>query len=315
MATTLNITSTYAGEYAGKIIAPALLSAPTIENGGVEIMPNVKKSSVIQKIDTGTLIADATCDFNASSTVTLTERIITPKELQVNTQLCKKDFVETWEAIQMGYSAHHEMPKTFQDFFLARMAAKVASSNETLFWNGVDGAGQYDGIATKIAVDALLPAAQEVTGTTVTAANVITELGKIVDAIPARLYGQPDTFIYVSQSIYKLYKRALGGFGTSGLGANGYGGLGNNQDLGGLQFDGVPLFVAEGLTANQAICTQKSNLFFGTGLMNDWNEVKLIDMADIDGSQNVRFVMRFTAAADYGYAEDMVTYGITNSAN
>lgn len=315
MPTTLNITSSYAGEYAGKIIAPALLSSPTLDKGGVEIMPNVKKSSVIQKLDTGTLIADATCDFTASSSVTLTERVITPKELQVNVQLCKKDFVDTWEAIQMGYSAHHEMPKTFQDFFLARMAAKVASSNETLYWNGVAGAGQYDGIATKIAADAALPAAQEVAGTTVTAANVVEELGKIVDALPARLYSQADTYIYVSQSIYKLYKRALGGFGASGLGANGYRGEGNNQDLGDVLFDGIPLFVAEGLTANQAICTQKSNLYFGTGLMNDWNEVKLIDMSDIDGSQNVRFVMRFTAAADYGYAEDVVTYGITNSAN
>jgi hypothetical protein len=45
------------------------------------------------------------------------------------------------------------------------------------------------------------------------------------------------------------------------------------------------------------------------------NLVKLIDMADIDGSQNVRVIMRFTADAKYGFAEDVVTYGITNTAN
>lgn len=316
MASTLDITSTYAGESAGKIIAPALLMSPTIDRGGVEIMPNIKKSSTIQKIDIDSIVKDGTCDFDASGNIVLTERTITPKELQVNVQICKKEFINTWDAIQMGYSAYHDVPASFREFFLARMAAKVASKNEVSFWNGVAATnGEYAGIMTQLTTDAALPAAQEVAGTTVTAANVVTELGKIVDALPARLYGQPDTHIYVSQSIYKLYKRALGGFGASGLGANGYRGEGNNQDLGDVQFDGIPLFVAEGLTANQALCTQKSNLFFGTGLMSDYNEVQLIDMSPLDGSQNIRFVMRFTAAANYGYAEDVVTYGITNSAN
>jgi len=63
------------------------------------------------------------------------------------------------------------------------------------------------------------------------------------------------------------------------------------------------------------ICTYKENLYFGTGLLSDHNEVKLIDMADIDGSQNVRIVMRFTAGVQYSVVEDIVTYGITNSAN
>jgi hypothetical protein len=49
--------------------------------------------------------------------------------------------------------------------------------------------------------------------------------------------------------------------------------------------------------------------------MNDMNEVRVIDMAENDGSQNVRVIMRFTADVKYGFASDLVTYGITNSAN
>ena len=56
------------------------------------------------------------------------------------------------------------------------------------------------------------------------------------------------------------------------------------------------------------MAAQKSNLYFGTGLLSDHNEVKLIDMADIDGSQNVRLVMRFTAGVQMGIAEDIVIY-------
>ena len=84
---------------------------------------------------------------------------------------------------------------------------------------------------------------------------------------------------------------------------------------GSLTFDGVKIFVAQGLADNKVIAAEKSNLYFGTGLLADHNEVKVIDMADLDGSQNVRVVMRFTAGVQYGVIEDIVTYGITNSAN
>jgi hypothetical protein len=49
--------------------------------------------------------------------------------------------------------------------------------------------------------------------------------------------------------------------------------------------------------------------------MADTQEVRVIDQAEIDGSQNVRIVMRLTAGVQYGIVEDVVTYGITNSAN
>ena len=38
-------------------------------------------------------------------------------------------------------------------------------------------------------------------------------------------------------------------------------------------------------------------------------------MSDIDGSDNIRVVMRFTAGVQYGVVEDIVTFGFANSAN
>lgn len=317
MATTTSITTTYAGEFAGKYIAAALLSAPTLEQGGITIHPNVKYKQVIQRVATDDIVKDATCDFDATSTVTLTERVLQPEEFQVNLQLCKKDFYSTWQSIEMGYSAFEVMPKSFTDFLIAHVSEKVASAMETTIWSGVNAtAGQFAGIMTQLTTDASLPAAQEVAGTTVTAANVITEIGKIVDAIPTRLYGQPDLKLYLSSNIVRAYIRALGGFGASGLGANGT----NNQGTqwytnGSLSFDGLPIFLANGMANNIGLASQSTNLHFATGLLNDMNEVKVLDMSDLDGSQNVRVIMRFTADAKYGFASDVVTYGITNSAN
>jgi hypothetical protein len=317
MPTTTSITTTYAGEFAGKYISAALLSAATIENGGIEVKPNVKYKEVIKKIATDAIVKDATCDFTATSTVTLTEKILQPEEFQVNLQLCKKDFHSDWEAVQMGYSAFDSLPPSFADFILSHVAAKVAEKTEQNIWRGVTAnAGEFNGIATLVSLDAALPTAQEVAGTTVTAANVVAELGKIVDALPAALYGKEDLYLYVSQNIAKAYVRALGGFGASGLGANGTNAMGTQWwNNGSLSFDGIKMFVANGLAANTAIATLKSNLFFGTGLLNDLNTVKLLDMQDLDGSENVRVVVRFTAGVQYAIVEDIVTYGITNAAN
>ena len=306
MATTTNITTTYAGEKAQGYIAAALLSGNTIENGGITVKPNVKKSEVLKKIATGDLVADGSCDFTATSSVTLTERVITPKEFQVNLELCKTPFRADWDAISMGYSAFDTLPPDFQSFLVAHVAEKVATKIENNIWQGADATeGEFDGIVALATADADVI---DVVGTTVNAGNVIDELGKVVDAIPAALYGSPELKIYVAQNVYRAYVRALGGFASNGQGANGVGGNGTNQSLGDVMFDGVPVFVANGLASNYIVAAESSNLMFGTGLLNDTNEVKVLDMADLDGSQNVRVIMRFTATVQYAYGAEIVLY-------
>ena len=319
MATTTSITTTYAGEFKNQIISAALLSSPTIDAGGITVKPGIKYKEVVKKLSTDAILKDASCDFTATSTVTLTERILQPEEFQVNLQLCKKDFHSDWLSAQQGYSAFDVLPTSFADYLVAHVAAKVAAKNETNIWTGVTAnAGEFNGIMTLLTTDASLPTAQEVAGTTVTASNVVAELGKIVDAIPASLYTKDGLNLYVSQNIARAYVRALGGFGASGLGANGTNAMGTQwYNNGSLSFDGVKIFVANGLASNTAIATLKENLFFGTGVLADMDSssVKVIDMADVDGSENVRVVMRLTAGVQYGAVEDIVTYGITNSAN
>ena len=305
--TTQNASVAYNGEFAGQYISASLLSANTIENGGITVKPNIKFQEVIKTISTDDLVKDASCDFTATSTITLDERTLTPEYQQVNLQLCKKDFQDDWEAISMGYSAFDTLPSSFSDFLISHVAAKVAQRTETSIWAGSTAtSGQFDGLVTKATADGTVV---DVTGTTVTAGNVIDELGKIADAVNSNLYGSEDLNIYVSQNIARAYVRALGGFGAAGLGAAGTNAMGTQWfNNGSLTFDGIKIFVANGLAANTAMAAEKSNLYFGTGLLSDHNEVKVIDMADIDGSQNVRVVMRFTAGVEYGIGSDIVLY-------
>ena len=312
MATTTSITTTYAGEFAGKYVAAALLSGNTIAQGGITVKPNIALKEVIGKISTDDILKDATCDADFTSTVTKTERILEPEEFQVNLQLCKKDYVSDWESVQMGYSAYKNLPPKFSDFLIGHVVDKVAQRIEQNIWNGTNAtSGQFDGFATILENATGDDAVVDVTGTTVTAANVIDELGKVVDAIPQAVKPQEDLKIYVPSNVFYAYVRALGGFGSiaNNAGANGVNNQGtlwyNNQNL---RFDGINIFLAQGLASNVMVAAQASNLYFGTSLLSDHNEVKVLDMADIDGSQNVRVIMRLRAGIQFGIGSDIVLY-------
>jgi hypothetical protein len=307
------ITTTYAGEFAGKYLAAALLSAPTLEQGGVSILPNVAFKQVMQKVATDNIVANATCDFTTSGTVTLTERVLTTEEFQVNIELCKLDLAQSWQSAEMGYSAFKTLPKSFADFLIAHVAAKVAAKIETTIWGGTNAtAGEFDGFKTLMLADGdVIDVTSPLTGAALDATTVIGEIGRAVDLIPASLYGNENLRIYVSQKIAKLYVRALGGFGASGLGANGTNAQGTQwYTNGSLTYDGIPIFMANGLGADNMIATTVDNLYFGCGLLNDNSLVKTIDMADIDGSNNVRVILRYNAGIQYGIGSDIVLYGV-----
>ena len=309
MATTTSITTTYAGEFAGKYIAAALLSGKTIEDGAIEVKPNIAFKEVIKKVATdANVIKDSTCDFADTATVTLTERILQPEEFQVNLEFCKKDFRSDWEAVQMGYSAFDNLPPSFSDFIIGHVAGLVAEKTEQNIWGGVNAtAGEFDGFTTLMAADADVNDAANGAETSFTASNIITLLGNVVDALPSAVIGKEDLTIYVPTVAYQAYIRALGGFGANGLGAAGIGANGtqwyNNNNA--LSFEGIKVQLASGMPTDHIVAGQKSNLYFGTGLLSDHNEVKLLDMADLDGSQNVRVIMRFTAGVQYGVGSDL----------
>ena len=315
LATSVTVNSTYSGQFAGEYIAAALLSASTIDDGGLTVKANIAFKEVIKKLATTAIVQSASCDFDPQSTITLTERIIEPKELQVNLQLCKYDFVNDFESQSMGFGLGQTLPPKFSDFLIAHVAAEVAQNTELNIWQG-DTAGatytSFDGFEKLIAAAVTagdVPAAQAITSVALTSANIIDKLSEVVDAIPGALYGKEDLFLYIGTKAAKLYVQALGGFGANGLGANGVANMGTQWwNNGSLTVNGVKIFVSPGMSDDKMYVAQRSNLYFGTGLLNSTNEVKTLDMGDLDGSNNVRMVMRFTSAVQFGIAADIVSY-------
>ena len=310
MPTVTSITSTYAGQFSGKYIAAALLSAPTLDKEYITIKPNIKFKEVIKKYSNDAIVFDGTCDFNPTSTVTLSEQILQPDEFQVNLTLCKVDFRSDWEALEMGISIYDHLPPTFTDFMIGQVAGQVAQKIEQNIWTGLNSVNgnfaSFDELflsgsvagGQNAPVTASWTAANNVTGST----TVLAGLQEVVNLIPITVYGKEDLGIYVSTQAMKAFQTAVGG-GSSF--ANGY----MNQTVIGqkpMDFQGIPLLHCPGLPATHVVAAQKSNLFFGTALLSDKNEVKVLDMADLDGSQNVRIIMRYTAGVQYGIGTDIV---------
>jgi len=318
MATTNNITTTYAGEVAGEIVGSALLAGSTLANNGITVKPNIKYKQVLRKISMNDIVKDATCDFDATSTITQTEQTLTVEQFDVNLQLCKDDYISDWASVEMGMSEWDELPKSVGDFIIARVLAKVAAKVENTIWGGVTATdGEFDGFETLLTTNADQPAAMEIAGTTLNAGNIQAQMALVIDQIPTAIYGDPNLRLYVPLSAYKFYVQALAGFGTGGLGAAGVNALGQTaqHDMNNLYFNGVQLFVAYGMSDDVMICTTKDNLCFGTSLQSDMNMVKVLDMEDIDLSSNVRFALRYSAAVQYVFGAEIVTYGITNGSN
>ena len=70
-------------------------------------------------------------------------------------------------------------------------------------------------------------------------------------------------FIYVPTVAFQAYVRALGGFASGGQGAagvNAQGSLWYNNEA--LTFEGIKVFMANGLGDDNAMAAQKSNLCF-----------------------------------------------------
>lgn len=307
MATTQSLTTTYAGEYAGRYIKAALLSPGSIENGAVSAQDGIKHKWIVPKMALSGIVGNATCDFTPRGTVTVTERSLITEDFDVNVKLCKKDHRKGWESLSMGLTNHDNLPPTFQDFLIEYVVASVAQHIEQTIWDGVNANdGEFDGFETLLASNADQPSGFEVAGTTVTAANVIAEIQKVLDATSSALYQTDGFFIGIPVGIQKHYIAAQAALGYRDL---------YHDGKTNLNFQGVPLIVCPGLTDDKMIATYQNNLWLGFASEGDQSEVRVIDQADVDGSDNVHIVMKFNAGAQFGIGADIVTYGITNSAN
>ena len=303
LATTETISSSFVGDEAGRFISASLLSADSIENGAVDVITGFKYKWHVPNVNLSSIVANATCDFTPAGTLTIADRTLTTEDFEVNLQLCKKTYHPVWKSI----SVRGMFTGSFTDYLIGLVGANVAASREVVIWSGATAsAGHFNGLEVTLALDAALPTGQEVGGTTVTASNVVVEIAKVLDAAPSGLYSSDGFAIRIPTAIARHYIQAQAALGAADL---------YNERKAQMTFLGVPLIVCPGMTDDVMVATKGDNFFYGLSDYSDSAEINVLDMKDLDGSDNVRISMKWSDGVQYGNITDCITYGITNSAN
>jgi hypothetical protein len=267
MATSTTLTGNFAGEKASGYLYPAILAANTIGSGIVTTHENIKYKLNVRNLATTGFLANATCDFTDTGNVALSDVVLEPKELQVNIELCKKDFRTQWEAMEMrGAITGQELPASFQEFFIQKNLELIAKDFEVAIWQGTNIGGSFEGLQAKLAANG---AVVDVVGTTLSASNILAELVKVYDAIPDEVYVADDVKIIIPISAAKFYQQALAAVGSDA-------GYLAQSTVGAkpLNYQGIDLVVANGLGANKMIAARTSDLHFGTNVLTDLAEVR-----------------------------------------
>jgi hypothetical protein len=296
MATTTSLTTTFAGREAAGYIRAAFLSNESL--AAVTFKENIEYKQVVRKLVDSITFANATCDFTPTGTVTLTERILVLEKFQVHRQLCKKDFLADWEAKSEQDGFLHA---SLTDALIANVMAGVAANNERLMWQGVNAtAGEYAGFETLFLNDGdVLDVAD---AEAITSANVIEEMNRLVLTLPVRVRRATEKpVIAVSSNVAEAFRTAILGLGG---GSYLYQGETVKMTWQG-QYD---IIECPGMSDDTMAMYQKSNLWFGTNLLDQWNNVAVLDMYQYDLSDNVRFAASFFAGVQYGFGAEIAFY-------
>ncbi len=297
------VTSNYAGKAAGFYISAALKEATSLDH--LTVLQNIKYKENLQKVAGSSLVRNADCNFTNHGTLALTESILEPKNLQINMETCKDTLLSSWEADTMRAGAMNNNSPKFEDYVISYFTQHIADAVESSVWSGAAATnGEFEGFLTAttgaFAVNGNVIQTDNDggAGTSYTAANIIANLQTIAAAIPSTVYGREDLRIYMNWKTYRLYVSAISSLGYVNMYS-----MNNDYEA---TFEGIKLSVVYGMPDDKLVAAQTSNLFFGTDLVSDTTQVKMLDMSPLDGSENLRFVAKYSGGVQVGIGAEVV---------
>lgn len=297
MATTVSVTSNYAGKEAGAIIGQAFKEADTITKGFVTVFPNVNYKLNLRKIVLTGGKREYTCGHVPAGSITLSEKVLEPKKFKDDFSICKEDFRAQWSEESMGASAHNDnAPSDIMEAITVEKLAQTAEELDDNIWNG-DGsnADEFDGFLKLFLADATVI---DVDLDTVTEANVEAQMKLALNGVPVAVR-KKGLKVGVSSDVAQYYNFWLISKGI----ANGLGGDANTT----LKLGKYNIEEIAGLPTSTIVIAEPKNLIFATGLLADHNELNLTDEDSI-GLQTglVRGSMVYNAGVNYFNGAEIV---------
>lgn len=290
---------TYTGKQAQDFYSAAFLSAETIKN--IAIIPNIKNSLKLNKVTVAGLVQADNCSFSDGGTTTLATNTLTVCNAKINMEWCTNDFEAMWmsEGLKAG-SNNNEVPSDFQTYVLNQVGLYTGQYLEQKIWTGNTSTSPADicnGFYVNLAADGTVVTQ---TAATLSASNIIAELIKVYDKIPATVINSPKMRIFMGVAAAKFYKQAQAAVATG----SGTYYIGDKA----MDFLGIPVVICPGMSANHMVAAEYDNLVMGTDLLGDIGDVQIIDRSLTEGTPNVRFVGRFKFGVQHRVGAEIVYY-------
>jgi len=294
--------TTYTGKDLDGFYSVALLTGETKKL--IRLVPNVKSKVKLGSLNLGDILQADSCDVAESGTYTLAQKTLEVCDFAVNIPLCAKDYETNYlsETLRPGSNVEANFPDGFMGYLMKLVAEKISEQNEALLWSGDTAASPpdlCDGFIKKFLADSdVLDCSSP---QTLSASNIVTELQKVYNKIPNTL-DMSKVVCFISPSAAKFYKQALVAAHPALIAYNGA----VNSSM----FIDMKLVVSNGMPASTMVAVDPNNLWYGTDLMNDENELQFIDDKKITGQKTARILTSFKFGVQYGNGVEVVLYGI-----
>lgn len=244
--------------------------------GNYRTLPGIKYKTKIANVLFSDLLKASGCSWD-NGTDPLDAIDIDVCSVSAMAQICRFDieqsFISEWMA--KGSSAAFDVP-AFMSYYWDEMSKEIGAEVEALRWRG-NSAGststyldECDGYEIKLCADADVV---QITATTVTASNVVAEMNKLYAALTPALQGKmKDLRFYVSSNVAAAYRQAAFALGNANIFAV--------EAATNLQYLGIKIVVAEGMSNNTMLLTAKDNMIYAFDGDNDAKALKAVNLED-----------------------------------
>ena len=260
-----------------------------------QIQTGVTAETPIIRLDSSITLADAsTCGFEATGSDTFSNRLLSPKFLKVNKEICAKTLLKTWAHSDVRMNALGQtLP--FEELLINNNINELAKVNERLIWEGdtTSGAGNLalmDGIITIAKKD-------ENTIKQVKGSDTIWQrVQKLWLALPAEIADKTTIFMSIANykqlivelmnaNMFHVFESYEGTYEMTMPGAN-------------VKIKGV-----SGITSDVILATPEENLYLG---IDGENDDEVVDLYFDKSSRTFKFCIEYAYCVNYAFSEYVI---------
>ena len=275
------------------LIAKSFLRGKTIDL--IQIETGVLQDTALNLVSASVEFGDgATCGWNATDGVALSQRILKPTFLKVNQSFCDKSLLKKWASYEVKLAAGREQ-LPFEEKFMEEIANAINESIEKLVWQGDSShTNEPDGFLKILeTVGSGVVSATWSAGT-----SAYNKIKAVYNAIPANIIDKEDTVIFVGEETYREFIQDL-------VAANLYH-FSPDYKAGEYMVPGTSIRViaVNGLNGTGKIVAGRlSNFFYGVGAEDDKDT---FDFWYSQDSREFRLAVYFAIAVQVAYPNEIV---------